>query len=1175
MRCYLPLLILLLPVVLSAQPAAFRFERIGLNDGLPHAAVLEIAQDSLGFMWFSTQDGLCKYDGHTFVTYRTIPGDTISLSYGVSFAMLMDSRGRLWLGTLEGGLNRFDFATEKFYRYKTADSLSGGFCDQVINSLFEDSRGHIWVGTDHCVNVLDPETGAIREIPVHTAIEAVYEDAPGNYWIGSYRDGLFRIDAATRQLRRYPCYDDGDYGTCLPNKNINGMLEDSFGDFWLTSSFNGAFKIAPETYNDSIPKFTRYLPDPDNPHALSNNRATVIFEDSKKQLWIGTRNGLNLYDRQNDRFIHIFNDPNNPHSLSDNDVRAIYEDRQGILWIGTFNGGVNKLELYPQPFVAYTEDTTDSTSLSGKNVLSVWESGDEVWAGTKEGGLNRLDRKTGLFTHYLTEWKGKYDAAHFNVRGLFRAKDGPLWICTNSGLLEFDTRTGVFDDFVTEHSFFSSVAYETSAGKLLIGNSTHHLQYFDKDRRELLPALPADKTIYRTTDILEDNNSVLWLSSFDTGLYRLKSETSDITLYKPLSPDPNDPANDTCLNSKKIHDLAMDRAGNIWLATEQGGLNCFNPKTEEFRHYRKADGLSSDIVYGVLVDNRGFIWAATGMGINKLDPRTGRVVCYDAQDGLPSDSFTDGGAHKGQSGRLYFGSVNGLVAFFPDSISENRYIPPVVITRFLLSNKPVPTNDPRGLLTRNIGYTDAIVLDYTDNMFAFEFAALNYRQQNKNRYAYKMEGVNSDWIHTDAKDRKATFTGLSPGAYVFRVKASNDDGYWNEQGASIRVIINPPWWKTWWAYTFYAVAFLTAGPSFYFWRVNRLKKRQEELERQVTERTAEISQQNVQLAGQKAEIEAQHDRLIELDEFKQGLTGMIVHDLKNPLNIILNALNSHSLTSQISILENTARQMLTMVMNILDVQKFEDTKMILEKQDQGLVEIVENAIRQVTFLSQRKNITITNMIGREITVKVDAEMIERVIVNLLTNGIKYTPNNGAINLTGFQNPSGLIQVEVTDSGEGIPADKLGTVFEKFGQVKAKSSGNVRSTGIGLTFCKLAVEAHGGEIGVKSIVDQGTTFYFSLPAGQKSTQPDNAAGNRTPARKSDRDWALSAADKAALTPVYAVLQTLDVYETSRIEKILAQLEPTDSGSIRLWKNEMQNTLYSLNEEKYAELLALIA
>ncbi len=1110
--------ILLVPPRAFTQTHSLRFERIGIEQGLPQSSVFTIAQDTLGFMWFGTQDGLHKYDGYRFATYRTIPGDSTSLSYNRITTILVDSKGRLWVGGLLKGLSRFDPLTETFQRFKIDSTEESAIIEnETINEIYEDSHGRIWIGTNGTLYLRDPETNSASRFPGILNQQAIIEDSRGNIWIGMYRNGLYKIDGQTGRIRHFPDSFVGRY--------VHAILEDSYGAIWLGTEFEGVYKILPERYNDADPRLVSYKPDEHDNYSISNRRITNIFEDSRRQLWIATRDGLNLYDRKNDRFIRYKYSPSDPHSLSDNDVRALYEDNQGLLWIGTFGGGINRLDLYGKPFVTYTENESDPNSLKGKTVFAILEDhAGQLWVGTREGGLNKYDRKSGTFRHYLHNPNDPNSLPDNYVRGIFEYNENVLGICTEYGFSFFDKRNGRCVNYPAPQSFS---AFRTSRNELLVSNWYHPVRVFDKITGIVTPFMDIEKIGGGGTDFFEDQDRQLWITTFDVGLVKVDLKTDSVRIYKAEEGNPNS------LTSDKAFDLAVDNEGDMWIATTQGGLNKFDPVSESFTHYRKKDGMSSDLVFGVLVDDRGYVWSSTSSGINKLDPRTGMIRHYSEQDGLPSNDFNFGGSHKSRSGRLYFGSTNGLVEFYPDSIRDNTRVPSVVITDLLLFNKSVSVTDTTVLHT-NINYADEITLDYSDYIFSFEFSALNFRQPDENSYAYKLVGFNDTWIETSSRDRKATYTNVPYGEYVFRVKASNNDGYWNEEGASLRVIILPPWWLTIWAKMLWAVLILGSVVTIYLVRISSLKKQQRKLEQQVEDRTKEVVKQKDEIELQKVTLEQKNVEIqVNLEALKKTqmqlvlqekmaslgqMTAGIAHEIKNPLNFVT---NFSEVTTELT---QELQEALGRLKSKLPATEYESLLGVLRDITQNVADISENSRRadgivqsmmlhtrgekgerrpvDINYLlDQNVNLAYHGFRARDASFNVTLEKdfdetigelnvvhqdLGRVFLNILNNAC-YAVREKAKGLHDQYSPTiwartrnldEWVQIIIRDNGPGIPEEIRDKIFEPFFTTKPTGEGN---TGLGLSISyDIVVNEHHGRLEVESQAGEFTEFVIRLP-----------------------------------------------------------------------------------------------
>ncbi|MCK5146146.1 PAS domain-containing protein, partial [bacterium] len=578
--------------------------------------------------------------------------------------------------------------------------------------------------------------------------------------------------------------------------------------------------------------FTIYRHDPDDINSLTSNYLLSLFEDSEGYLWIGTRGGLNRFDSKAEKFTRFQYEAQNPNSLSNNFVRSINEDDGGNLWIGTY-GGINKLDIQERNFIHFQHQANRPHSLSNNYVRAIYEdTGDIVWVGTFRG-LNKYDRKKDTFTHYQHLADNSHSISDNTVRSLLVDSRDCLWIGTRNGLDKFDKNNNKFTHYYHQVDNPASLSnsdvrtiYEDSRGSLWIG-TYRGLNKLD-DKKETFTRYLYDKDDQCSISndfvwaIHEDAEGSLWIGT-SGGLNEFDREEERFTSYHHQVGNPRSLSNDFV---RSIYD---DARGNLWIGT-RGGINKFDRKEKIFTVYREKDGLPNDVIYGILGDDQNNLWLSTNKGISKFNPQTKVFNNYDVKAGLQSNEFNAGAFHRGLSGRMYFGGIKGYNEFFPDSIKSNTTIPNVVITDFLLFNKSVSVSDT-SVLKQNISYTKTIILNYTDFIFAFEFSSLSYSQSEKNQFAYKLEGFNENWIDTDYKHRRATYTDLSPGEYVFRVKASNNDAYWNEKETSIKVIILPPPWRTWWAYTLYAILIMSLIIWFIQFERNKARYKQIELKR--------------------------------------------------------------------------------------------------------------------------------------------------------------------------------------------------------------------------------------------------------------------------------------------------------------------------------------------------------
>lgn len=821
----------------QTQSRRINFTHITQDQGLSQNSVFCILQDSKGFMWFGTQDGLNKYDGYNFKVYRPDPENPFSLSNNHITSLCEDRNGTLWIGTAWGGLNKFDREKEVFIHYHSNNrpddptSLSSDF----VFAICQDHMGNLWIGTlGGGLNKFDPG----KETFVHyrqraddpnglssDSISALYEDRNGILWIGTNGGGLNRFDPRTETFSHYRA--TPRTSTSLTSDQITSICEDHAGELWVGTGGGGLHLL-----NRKTGAFTRYTSHPDDPFSLSHNSIRSVYEDGSGVLWVGTLEGLNRFDRRRERFIRYRYNADNPYGLNHDFIVSIYENRSGILWVGTAGGGLNKFDRQGKKFYTFRAEPGNTTGLSHDFVYSFYEGRNGIlWIGTSGGGLNRLNLSTGTFTVYRSD---PFDTTTLSTDYIFcvlEDSDGMVWAGTqNGGLNRLDPGTGEFTRFQNmpndPTSLSSNVVraiHQDRSGVLWVGTFGGGLNQMDRKREtfrafRFIPDDPTSLSDNNVRTIYEDRSGTLWIGTNVLGLNKFDRDTETFTRYRYI---PNTP---TSLSNNIVGVIHEDRAGNLWIGTLGGGLNLMDRDKGTFTHFREKHGLPNDVVYGILEDDQGFLWLSTNMGISRFDPHSQTFKNYNAWDGLQSNEFNGGAFHKGRDGRMYFGGVRGFNAFYPDHITDNSHIPPVVITDFRVFNKPAAVG-PGSPLKKHISEAEEIILSYKQNVFSFEFVALDYTIPGKNRYAYMMEGFDKDWVYTTSEKRFASYTNLEPGEYMFRVKGSNNDGIWNEKGKSIKVIITPPVWKTWWFQLLALLAALGAAVVLYRFRMKGLSQK--------------------------------------------------------------------------------------------------------------------------------------------------------------------------------------------------------------------------------------------------------------------------------------------------------------------------------------------------------------
>ncbi len=856
---------LLSAAYLAAQPTDLQFEHLTVEQGLSFNEVTAIIQDSRGFMWFGTANGLNKYDGYTFTTYKTDLVDSASTSGPWVNLLYEDTHGDLWITT--GGLSRFDRVTGRIARYLT---------DHHFTSMCEDSAPHVsgngmWFTTfGQGICKYDRESDRFAEYR-HSPTDSSSISSDSTFcatigvsrtlWIGTGH-GLNSLDRPRNQFAHYP------HG---PKGNVYTVYEDPdepSGLVWIGGN-DGLY-----LYDRSNDSFFGYRNDFADPQRSVDNDVRTIYCDRKGRLWVGTMGGVARFDRASRRFIsyqggqwpntfghvnkawsicedrtgtlwmvsnwgplRVYDEAKNSWTpvpiVSDHEVtfHAVCEDRSGTLWFGTVADAVLKLDRARKPFSHFAKIPGDSSSLTSATVTGICEDASgTVWVGTLLG-LNRLDGSTGKFKHYRHDDRNPFSLCRDEIWPVREDRSGKLWIGTiGGGLDEFDQRTQHFThhknipgDSLSLPNDLVEALYESKDGTLWIGTDDCSISEYapasNKFRRHFPGYTKTRDLAAWVFAILEDHTGMIWIAVPETGLSSYDRRSNRWTQYVHGQSAGNERGGNV---APTVLSLCEGREGTIWAGTDVG-LFRFERQTARFTLFSEKDGLADNFIDAILEDGTGCLWLCTVNGLSKFDPTKGSFRNYNASDGVKIGPCRLPTGFRNTRGEMFFGGSNGMIRFHPDSIKDNPYIPPIMITAFKKFDKIVP-------LDSAISETHSIEMSYKENVFSLEFAALNYTSPEKNQYAYKLEGFDNDWMYCGTR-RYATYTNLDGGSYIFRVKGSNNDGIWNEEGTSIVVIVTPPFWKTWWFRTFGFIAILlSVGGSIRYVEMKRLKRRIQQLE---------------------------------------------------------------------------------------------------------------------------------------------------------------------------------------------------------------------------------------------------------------------------------------------------------------------------------------------------------
>jgi ligand-binding sensor domain-containing protein/tRNA A-37 threonylcarbamoyl transferase component Bud32 len=832
-------LLLVSASMLLAGKQHFRFERISMEQGLPGNSMGDILQCSKGFMWIALYGGLCRYDGIEFKTYSHDPRDKTTVSSNLIWCLTEDRFGMLWIGTSEKGINRFDPGKEVFTRFRHDPGNPGSLSHDMVRAVYEDTSGTIWVGTWNGLDRFDRDTGTFthfRHDPgdagslSNNSVWKICEDARGNLWIGT-SNGL---NCFNKEMGSFKHYLQVPANLRSSSSNyISSMFPDPDGSLWIGSNNKGLIRFDPVTHT-----VTRYYHNPDDPGSLGGNKLWVVFKDSADRLWVGTdQGGLNLFNPQTGTFTRFRHDPADPGSFSPGAIFSIYEDRSGVLWIGTELSGIIKFDGKPQKFILYKNIYNEPGSLNHNVVSRLYEDRfGNIWIGTYGGGLNRFTPGSETFVHFKHEPGNPRSLSSNKISGIAEDNRGSLWVATErSGLNKFHRETRDFTRFAHDPADSSSLSsnrifflYKDRDGVLWVGTFNRGLNrlVYKKDpdtgrERETFAGFMHDPKNSNSPGsngvrcMLEDRSGIFWLASRFTGVTRYDRKKGIYTRFL------HDPGNPNSVDDFSIVTIYEDTKGRLWFGTRGAGLQRFDRERKIFIHYTKTQGFPDNYINGILEDNAGYLWISTRNKLCRFNPETGDIKTYDSDDGLQSGEFFPWACLKDREGRMYFGGFNGFNVFRPEAVRDNLHIPPIVLTSFKIFEKEVKLFPP-------IWSRKAIRLPYDRNFFSIRFAALDFTRPGKNRYAYKMEGLNNKWTSTGSRNY-VNFTDLDPGTYTFKARGSNNDNVWNLKGVSLVIDIIPPFWMTWWfkvlsalvfaVVSYFVIVFLKRYAFFFaFWK---------------------------------------------------------------------------------------------------------------------------------------------------------------------------------------------------------------------------------------------------------------------------------------------------------------------------------------------------------------------
>lgn len=1028
----------------------YYFKNLSIRNGLSQNTVNAILQDRKGFMWLGTKDGLNRYDGLSFRKFKHDAANPRSIGNSFITSLYEDFNGNIWVGT-DAGVYIYYPEKEAFEEFD-CQSLEKTRIERSVSMIAGDKQGRVWIAVEaQGMFCYDARQKLLRNYPlseISSNIKCFTFDSGGTLWLGFYGDGLYYSKDNLATVHPYGSPEDGKRE--FEGGVITKIVQGNYNCLYIGSVKEGVSEL-----NLTSGQVRNLL-------AIDESGESIFCRDllpySDNELWIGTESGIYIYNLRTAQFIHLRASLYDSYSLSDNAIYALYKDREEGLWIGSYFGGV---DYYPRQYTYFAKyyPKNIANSLHGKRVREFCRADDgTLWIGTEDGGLNHFNPKTKEF-HFFEP-----SAGFTNIHGL--CMDGShLWVGTFSkGLRVIDTRTGVvlrtYTEGHTPHSLNDNSIFSicrTSAGEIYLGTLFGLLRYNrTQDNFDRIPELNG-KFVY---DIKEDSYGNLWLATYANGAYcydvsvrRWKNYVFDAEDEKSLPYD-------------KVLSVFEDSYRQIWLTTQGGGFCLFHPDTETFTRYGLKDGLPNDVVYQIVEDDDRFLWLTTNNGLVRFDPKTMEMKVFSTANGLPTNQFNYRSGFKDEAGNIYLGSINGFVAFDPRTFAENRQVPAVAITDFLLFNKEVPVGETDSPLKSSITFSDKVVLTADQNSFSFRIAALSYQAPRMNKLMYKLEGFDEGWL-TIGESPLVTYSNLGYGDYVFKVKASNSDGVWNEQETSLHLSILPPFYLSGWAYCFYVLFFMgcLVCVIFYFKRRNYRKQHRQ-----------------MEMLEQEKEREGYHAKI---DFFTN-----VAHEIRTPLTLIKGPLENIILKKEVDsetkedlyIMKQNTERLLNLTNQLLDFRKTETRGFRLNFTECDVVAVLRETYLRFTSLAKQKGLDFILELPQEcFMADVNQEALTKIISNLLNNGVKYASTYLRISL---ETDEKVFHIRTFNDGEMIPDTMKEEIFKPFVRLD-KEDEVTTGTGIGLALSRSLAELHQGSLMMEK-GEEVNCFCLTLPVNQDST-----------------------------------------------------------------------------------------
>ncbi len=1139
-RCfYLFILTLLLNPPLFGQDEYIRFQRITINDGLSLSSVYCIYQDSKGFIWFGTEDGLNKFNGQSITVYgATIDQHNILANKWIEL-VYEDKSGMIWLGS-RGGLTKYNPRKGVFTAFQYDPTSPQSLSNDTVTAIAVDLQNELWVGTFQGLNRVDRFTDEVERIVPNedelaglmSRITGFVQDESGVFWIGTYqglfsydrKSGLFFNETADGLLDNTTSILQMAYGEdalwlgtddglvkldltlnpqhlCItvefdnPETKITRLLPDRLGQVWILTNEDLY------CYRGEEQELIKMLGTGGTNHSLALDPTEPVLEDREGFIWVGTfGDGVYKIDPVTLEYNHYNHNPADPQSLSENSIHCIFQDRSGSMWFGTFGAGVSILDPQSNRFTLFKNNPFNSNSLASSFVWTVFEATDStLWFGTNAHGISCYDQYHGTFTHYDHNPFDPSSLSNSSVRKIYQDSKGRIWIGTDGGGLDlFNSADQSFIHLRNDPANPSSISdnsvrtiYEDRQGRIWVG-TRNGLNLLEEDgvsfRRFLMEdtedGILPHNFIY--SSIYQDREDNLWVGTYGGGLCKMNLDDGSCISYDH---DPEDP---TSISDNIVFSIHEDDQGRFWIGTNSG-LNMFYPATESFRRFGVSEGLANEVIYGILPDNENCIWLSTNLGIIRFNQESFEVKNFDMNDGLQSNEFNGGSYHRGHDGRLFFGGVYGLNVIDPNLLEPVRNVTEVTLTKLEVLGKDVKIAgvdleeefeeypgrivefEGEFYTSENVTYMEEIVLDYKHRFFSIEFSALNNLQPGKLQYSYIMENLETDWNNAGTRNY-VSYTNMKPGSYLLKVVAENLDGYRSDPPMQLRIVITPPYWQAWW---FILLEVIVASAITIMIYIYLVKSRTNRL----------LKYRNQQISQANEALRASEKNLMELNATKDKFFSIISHDLKNPFSSLLSIselmVDSFDDTEKedhqagFEKINKSVKLLLTLLENLLTWSSSQRGRIKYDPVRFNLSTLIQENINIHKLLAEKKGIMLLNPDEDNVFAYGDRDMINSVIRNLMTNAVKFTERDKKIEVKIESNEKN-IEVSIVDEGIGIAEESIGKLFRIDEKFKSTGTAGEKGTGLGLIICREFVEKNGGEITVQSEPGRGSIFRFTIP-----------------------------------------------------------------------------------------------